>query len=806
MASELEVTKKHFYSKYHSLYKSDDSLVIEDCRFQIFTDLLFEADILNAPPNVSRKKGVYKRANFSLLGYTINSVRYIENEDDEVNDDKNFDNSTISEILNWDYKIINGFFSSGLEVENAKKDEISKSLKEVVKYLQATIEGYIINDLCEARGLQDELKQAYRNNQLDKLEIYIITDKVITQDDLEKKVDINEELTINIHYWDLKKWNDLKRNKSKRLPVTVDLNEKDYKSYHIDYVKRVADNNMSQYLAIFPANLIADLYDYHTTSLLENNVRVFLSANRKANKAIRNTIKNEPEKFFSFNNGISATAEKIYFDKDDLKKIEDFQIVNGGQTTASIHYSRKKDRSDLNRVYVPVKITELKKDKYYGNTVNNISKAANTQTAIRSSDFYANNPFLIEIERLTQKNPVSRNGGENIYYFFERMSGQFNVTKNSVSTRKKKVDAWLNEHPKDLSFTKIEIARWTNCMEGFPYIAALSAEKQFVNFMEEKDFERKEMTFGIFKTLIGFGMMFNRIRTLVGTKTSKIYPSIIGDSSVGMATAIYAASIFNQLSKGKFDYWAVYDLEYGVSESLLVKKKRVNLDIDEILIQIINESWIQLSNYGKTSVQEQTKKLECWKYFKDNFRLKKETLNAIKKYTISNEILKNRQAVNVNSEDKIYFDGLKVLLGDNGKIICSLLEISNREHDLRDMKNKISNLIKKAKNKNSLILRKRVNEVKDFYDLVINKGYSLNHDIEEEIISINYYKVYEKYFIDFEKFKISAEDKILEDEINFTENTKIFNEIVDIKEKLEREYGLSLEDLKYLEGHINSFD
>ena len=161
---------------------------------------------------------------------------------------------------------------------------------------------------------------------------------------------------------DLKKWNDLKRSKSKRLAIAIDLTEDDYKNYHLDFVKRTANKNLSQYLVIFPGNLIADLYDYHNTKLLENNVRVFLSANRKANREIRKTIANDATKFFSFNNGISATAENIKIENGKILKIEDFQIVNGGQTTATIHYSRKQDKSDLTNVFVPVKITELKRD------------------------------------------------------------------------------------------------------------------------------------------------------------------------------------------------------------------------------------------------------------------------------------------------------------------------------------------------------------------------------------------------------------------------------------------------------------
>ena len=144
---------------------------------------------------------------------------------------------------------------------------------------------------------------------------------------------------------------------------------------------------------------------------------------------MRKTIKNAPQNFFSFNNGLSATVQKIIFDKDKkISRLTDFQIVNGGQTTATLHYARERDRYDdgtkvsLDDVYVPVKITEIIKSKEVdpSKIVSNISQAANTQSVIKNSDFHANNPFLIDIERHSKRLPVTNNSDINTYYFFER--------------------------------------------------------------------------------------------------------------------------------------------------------------------------------------------------------------------------------------------------------------------------------------------------------------------------------------------------------------------------------------------------
>ena len=191
----------------------------------------------------------------------------------------------------------------------------------------------------------------------------------------------------------------------------------------------------------------------------------------------------------------------------------------------------------------------------------------------------------------------------NKYYFFERMSGQYNAVKNSVSIRNNLTQAWIRAHPKEISFDKLEIARWYNCIKGYPHVAAEGAQKQFELFIDGKNYEIPKMNFGNFKTIIGFGMIFNRIRKLVGSKAGIQYPSIIGDSSVGMSSAIYAATYLHKLTEGRIDYWSVYELNFGLVDSLM-ERKRIDLEIDKALVLLIKETWEQLKKDGVTSVQE----------------------------------------------------------------------------------------------------------------------------------------------------------------------------------------------------------
>ena len=157
MPTELEVTKQNLFSQYHSLEKTDNSLFIEDCMLQVFTELLYDAEIIDSPSKSSRKKGVYKRSNWSLLGYCFQSISV--NENDEDDDDSNESEQNTKEdtdsnkLLKWQYTIINGFFSEDLEVENALKDEIDRSVKETKKFLEATLDKSFINDVSETLDL-----------------------------------------------------------------------------------------------------------------------------------------------------------------------------------------------------------------------------------------------------------------------------------------------------------------------------------------------------------------------------------------------------------------------------------------------------------------------------------------------------------------------------------------------------------------------------------------------------------------------------------------------------------------------------
>ncbi len=257
----------------------------------------------------------------------------------------------------------------------------------------------------------------------------------------------------------------------KKIPCLVNTNCDDYEAY----------------LAIIPGDVLAAIYSEHGARLLEKNVRSFLQVKGAVNKGIRETLRNEPEMFLAYNNGISVTAESIVIEKNDaglayIAKIRDMQIVNGGQTTASI-YNITKDKNadvDLSRVFVQMKISVIKNEDKMDEIVHKISECANTQNKIQMADFSSNDPFnrkLEELSRIIWTPAISGEKSKN--WFFERARGQYaDMLSREGTPAKRKV--FKEIHP---LFTKTDMAKYENTWNQMPYYVSEGAQKNFKRFM-----------------------------------------------------------------------------------------------------------------------------------------------------------------------------------------------------------------------------------------------------------------------------------------------------------------------------------
>lgn len=243
----------------------------------------------------------------------------------------------------------------------------------------------------------------------------------------------------------------------------------------------------TSYLFAIPGPTLAGIFAAFGNRLLEQNVRTFLQARTNVNKGILRTIEQEPGMFFAYNNGITATAsavETTALSPDGLAitRVKDFQIVNGGQTTASLLYARDALKLDLSKVYIQVKLSVVEPE-LIAETVPQISEYANTQNKVSLSDLASNSPTQVRIERLSKEVKVPVRAGEltQTCWFYERARGQY----KNLFAYKSRADRKALEirYPKTQLVTKTELAKYDLSFEGRPYHVSEGAQKCFNRYV-----------------------------------------------------------------------------------------------------------------------------------------------------------------------------------------------------------------------------------------------------------------------------------------------------------------------------------
>lgn len=247
--------------------------------------------------------------------------------------------------------------------------------------------------------------------------------------------------------------------------------------------------SMRSFLLVLPGKVLAELYGSYGERLLEQNVRTFLQFRGKINKGIRNTIVNEPSMFFAYNNGLSATVEEVETSENDtrLVRVKNLQIVNGGQTTASIFTASRKEKADLENVYVQVKLSVVEPDKVE-EIVPRISEYSNTQNRVNAADFFSNHPFHLRIEEFSRRLWAPSPHGEiqETHWFYERARGQFANQQNPFTPSEKR--KFLAQNPRSQMFTKTDLAKFVLTFEEVPHEVSLGAQKAFAGTPRTKGF------------------------------------------------------------------------------------------------------------------------------------------------------------------------------------------------------------------------------------------------------------------------------------------------------------------------------
>ena len=274
--------------------------------------------------------------------------------------------------------------------------------------------------------------------------------------------------------------------------------EIDFREYGIDGIpcleasSAVTDQYRS-YLGVISGDVLADIYDKYGARLLEGNVRSFLSTKVAVNKKIRGTILNSPQMFFAFNNGISATAMEVTVEDTAygrlITAVKDFQIINGGQTTASVFNARHKDKAPLDKLYVQMKLTEVggSTQEETDDLIRSISRTSNSQNKVSDADFFASHPFHRRMEAISRRLLAPAVGGAQYEtkWFYERARGQYLQEQMKLTQAQK--NKFLLQHPKKQLIKKTDLAKVQNTWSGHPDIVSKGAQTNFISFAEYID-------------------------------------------------------------------------------------------------------------------------------------------------------------------------------------------------------------------------------------------------------------------------------------------------------------------------------
>ncbi len=363
--------------------------------------------------------------------------------------------------------------------------DIEKAVTEVEKFLKLALTNKALDDLEESSH-DYRLAMLIRSyiNQIARVRVLVFTNSYLKS---RKKVFDTSQVdrfTIHTNVFDIERYSKISSTGADA--VEIDLIE-DFSGGIPTLQASSSGSGYKSYLFAIHGPMLADIFAAYGNRLMEQNVRTYLQAKTNVNKGILKTIADEPSMFFAYNNGLTATASSVrtamQLDGTVLiTYIKDFQIVNGGQTTASILYARDGLKHDLSQVFVQVKLSVVDENKL-NQIVPKISEYANTQNKVSPSDLASNSPMQVKIERLSKEVAVPQKAGS-LYatkWFYERARGQYkNLFSYKTPSQKNKLET---EYPKSQLIEKTDIAKFELSFDGRPHHVSEGSQKCFYRYV-----------------------------------------------------------------------------------------------------------------------------------------------------------------------------------------------------------------------------------------------------------------------------------------------------------------------------------
>ena len=500
-------------------------------------------------------------------------------------------------------------FHSDTTLQTMNAAAMASLFRRVDSFCERAIDSEFVRELEETSPAFEAAYPIHQNRQkIRRIRVILLTNAVLAV--RKKVVEAGNTIGLPVAYnvLDFARYTDILKSRGNAEPIEIDVTS--INGTPLPCLQaHVHGTNYKSYLVVLPGTFLADIYGLYGARLLEQNVRVFLQARTKVNRGIIDTVRESPDMFFAYNNGLTATAANIDMDRlpDGTLGIRSFtnlQIVNGGQTTASVLYAKDQTSADLSDVFIQMKLSVIEPEKVE-EFVPKISRFANTQNRISEADFFSSHAFHVEMEKISRRLSAPPKPGAlaPTKWFYERARGQYKDASayGTVAERRR----FSAEYPRSQVVNKTDLAKYLTTFECVPHLVSRGAQKCFLQFAEEvsKAWEKSQDQFneGYFRIAMAKAIIFRETDRLVGR--SEWYRAERG----------YKANIVTYAIG-----WLVNHLKTerrrGIDLQAIWSRQELPEELKEVLLDVAQQvaDAIKDTPENARNVSEYAKQQQCW--------------------------------------------------------------------------------------------------------------------------------------------------------------------------------------------------
>ena len=585
--------------------------------------------------------------------------------------------------------------------------ELDRHFNWLQRFYDQSLSGSIFPKIEENRSdLFQVASLINKTPNIDRIRLFILTNAIMPSNYDKSNIELDTGTNCEFYVWDAKRVMQQDHIISGRNPIVVDF-EGDYNCTLPCIKMPDVSDSVSCYLCIIPGMVLSQVYHKYHQQILEMNVRTFLQFKGASNKGIRDTLIGhkatpaekrkgicdadpEPDMFFAYNNGISATASEVKLNEEGtaITRIKSWQIVNGGQTTAAISAvlgMKDIDISQLAQVYVAMKISVIKNKENLPDIVPKISRYANTQSAVKKSDFNINEEFLVELEQRSREEWVLNSSGNPVSkWFFERTRGQYLDKAKRQSNGSKTEREFYAEYPKNQMFDKTTLSKFMIAWDQNPASVCKGGENNYGIF-----FERMKQA----------GIRFDKIRyhrTIAKVILFKAIDAYYGKDGIALPgyksnMVAYTVSLLSYVSNKALDLDTIWREQCVITPAVY---NEMTIDLYSIYAKLISGAehitYKVKESYTTTDGRRRNRYVPKSIPIEDLNRLKETMIYKVLLYVkkvqpfIYSHIIEVNEGENINewSKKTLCWDALKTKLSSQGTYYNIPAELCSTSGDL----------------------------------------------------------------------------------------------------------------------------